>query len=319
MRTLATSLILTATILSFASVAQVPVSNNARIFFVGNSYTGTSGSLHEYVKRAFAAATPSLTIYTEESISWARDVDYMWDSSGAPARIRTGNWDVVVLQGFWSGIDYPAGTLAMLQRTAARFDSLASAHGAQLVLFMPWTGNPLASWMSAGKFHTDMTAFTTNYNALGVTLGCPVAPCARIWHSLTDTLPRAGLARDYLYGDDLHQNNLSSYLNSWIFYAVLTGRTPVGLDYTYTTVSNVTYDAALRTAMQQRVWSIIQNEYSGVVFARPSGVHARPPVTEQSVNSTWDLLGRDVRSAPGTSGVTVRSGVMRVLHSDDVH
>ncbi len=238
--------------------AQVPIQDNARIFFVGNSYVGTSGGLHEYVRRMFAAATPSLAVTTQASVSWGEDVEVMWNTSGAPETIRTGNWDIVVLQGYWSGIDYPAGTLDTLYKYATRFDSLATAHGAQLVLMMPWTGNPLASWMSASKFHNDMVAFQTNYTNLGQHLGVPVVPCSHAWHNLTDTLPPGVTARDYLYGDDLHQNNLASYLNSWMFYAILTRQSPVGLDYHYTDVTNVTYDAALRTYMQEKAWAVAQ-------------------------------------------------------------
>jgi len=183
----------------------------------------------------------------------------------------------------------------MLQRYAAKFDSVITAAGAQMVLFMPWTGNPLVAWMGATKFHNDMVAFQTNYTALGAQLGVPVAPCGHVWHSLTDTLPPGNVPRDYLYADDIHPNNLAQYLNSWIFYAILTRRSPVGLDYYYTDVTNVTYNATIRTAMQERAWAIAQMYLpTGVVGPRvssatPAPLRQRVPDPRQD-----DLRGRVV-------------------------
>jgi len=278
--------------------AQIPVADNARIYWVGNSYTDRSGGLHEYVKRALAAGSPSITITVESNISGGKDIDYMYDSSGAVARIQSGDWDIVVVQGYWSGIDYPAGSLAMLQRYAAKFDSVITAAGAQMVLFMPWTGNPLVAWMGATKFHNDMVAFQTNYTALGSHLGVPVAPCGHVWHSLTDTLPPGNVPRDYLYADDIHPNNLAQYLNSWIFYAILTRRSPVGLDYYYTDVTNVTYNATIRTAMQERAWAIAQMYLpTGVVGPRVSS--ATPATVPQRMTGPREC---DLRGRVGAAG-----------------
>jgi hypothetical protein len=250
-----------------------------------------------------------LIVITQASISWSQDVNVMWTTSGAPETIRTGNWDIVVLQGFWSGIDYPAGMLDTLHYYAAKFDSLSTAHGAQLVLMMPWTGNPFASWMGATKFHNDMTAFQTNYTALGRQLNAPVAPCAHVWHNLTDTLPAGILAadRDYLYGDDLHQNNLSSYLNSWIFYAMLTHQSPVGLDYHYTDVTNVTYDAALRTHMQEKAWAVCQSYLPQTAAAPRYGVLTVPrsPAESEMAGRAFTLRGQ-LSAGLSAAGALVR-------------
>jgi len=238
--------------------AEIPVVNGDRILFIGNSFTGLAGGLHNYVRQALADGTPSITVTTQEHISWAQDLDYIYNSTDAVSVIRNGNWDIVVVQGYWSGIDYPAGSQATFLEYCGKFKTEITGAGGRMVLFMPWVGNPTASWMNDPKYVADTEKMIESYRLAGQQTGAPVAPCGEVWYDLTQNPPKTGLPTDYLYGDDIHGNNLSSYLNSDVFYGVLTGRSPVGLDFQYTDVTNVTFDAALRAAFQEKAWEYVQ-------------------------------------------------------------
>lgn len=295
--------------------AQIPVQDNARILFVGNSFTNNGGGLDNFVEQALADGPNPITVTAERNISFGKDLNYIWHESDAVSSIVNDGWDIVVVQGYWSGIDYPAGMLDTFTIYVDKFDSVITESGAKTVLLMPWTGNPTADWMSWAKYDNDSETFRVNYRAAGERTGAPVAPCGWIWHDLVRTKPVDGLPDDFLYSDAIHPNQLAQYLNSYIFYALLTHRSPVGLDYHYEDVTNVTFDEALRTAMQERVWTMMQEWLPEVSVGAPRGGMLRIPQQTSASRGHFgleplDLLGRvlPARARPLAHSLYVQDG-----------
>jgi hypothetical protein len=236
-------------------MAEIPLKGGEKILFIGNSFTELQGGLDEYVKRACAAGTPSVTISSARHIAWAQELTYTYSSTDAVQKIRTGGYDIVVLQGFNNAQDWPVGSKAQFFQAVRDFDKVIKESGARTVLFMHWAANPTAGWNPPAKYEADTKALAENYTTIGNEIGAPVVPCGLVWHDLTTNPPKTGLAKDYLYADDIHQNALGCGVNSFVFYAMLTHRSPVGVHYTY---GDFKPDALMEKALQERAWKIIQ-------------------------------------------------------------
>lgn len=287
--------------------AHLPVAQGDAILFVGNSFTGEAGGLDVYVRMALADGPSPVQVSTGRSLSYGYDIDYLYNTSDAVSQIETGDWDIVVLQGYWSGIDDPPGSLDTFDLYVDRFDSVIAASGAQTVLFMPWTSSPTTSGINWTTYALESRAFRDNHRSTGLRIDAPVAPCGWVWYDLVTDKPDTTLPDDFLYGDAIHQNELASYVNAYVFYTLLTHRSPVGLDFHYTTVTNVVFDDALRTVLQERVWDLMQEwlPQEGVrFFARGAGGG-----NEWSGTRYVDLRGRLVSTpaANAVCGVLVQS------------
>lgn len=230
----------------------IPLTGGESILFIGNSYTDKYNGVDSYFKACCAAATPPINVTTEREVKYSQDLDVLWNETDAVDKIQTGNYDLVVLQAFNSAQDWPRGALeTVFWKYVRKFNEEVVNAGGTMVLFMHWAGNPTASWMGERKYEHDSKTLAENYDSAGAELGIPVAPCGAVWNDLINNPPKDGLARDFLYSDDIHQNVLSSGLNGYVFYATLAQKSPVGIDYTW---GGFSPDATMQKAFQETAW-----------------------------------------------------------------
>jgi hypothetical protein len=230
--------------------AQIPIQDGERILFVGNSYTGFEGGLHNHVKTICSMGSPSLNITAD--ISWAGGTELLelYDVTDAVSKIRTGNYDIVVLQ----ADNDPFIDTARFFQAVRKFDVEIKAAGAQTVLFMPWT----YPTQELGSYSYCLN----NHNAIAAEVGAYIVPVGTVWWGMRKR-PPLGLEEFACWvdgGNDCHQDDTGQTLNTYIFYAALTGRSPMGINFGYGSLDG---SSALADTLKMRAWSTVSH------FAQP--------------------------------------------------
>ena len=146
-------------------------------------------------------------------------MDAFWDDGDGPGTVRhliaAEPWDAVRLEAFY--------TLKPeeLAAYAGRFHERVASRGARLVLYAAPAARAQA-WPDAHR------AFQESVNALGASLGAPVAPAVGAYLSALGPAP-APEQMSALYNDWIHATERGNYLIACCLYAAITGCSPVGL------------------------------------------------------------------------------------------
>ncbi|MFW6201611.1 MAG: SGNH/GDSL hydrolase family protein [Gemmatimonadota bacterium] len=192
-----------------------------RVLFVGNSYTYVN-NLPEMIERLAAADSLPSVIETGRIAAGGATLERHWEEGRAVDSIRTGRWDVVVLQEQSTlGMRLIDGRPTVNDPAtffdyARRFDREIRRAGARTVLFLPW---------SRAYSPEHQPALTYAYMTIGRELDATVVPVGLAWRRALDRMPDASL---YM-SDRSHPAPAGSYLAAATFYAALLDRDPTGL------------------------------------------------------------------------------------------
>jgi len=189
------------------AVAPAPV----RVLLVGNSLTYFN-DMPQLLARMASAPGASRLLVAFCGAGGLRLQD-QWERGDVAKALGAAKWDFVVLQGqSVEPTDYTENFLEY----GRRLDGEIRKHGARTVLFL--------TWAAAGRPQAPMTYA---YRQLARETGATVAP---VGVAFATELRRG---RILLAGDDVHPNLAGSYLAACVLYAVVTGRSPVGLPYRF--------------------------------------------------------------------------------------
>ncbi len=180
-----------------------------RVLFVGNSYTAYF-NLPAQVQAMcdHAGIDAKIEMTTAGGKSWR----WHFEEGKAPGRIAEGGWDFVVLQDFSRGaLDKPEE----FDEFGEKMIGLIEDVGAKPVLYLTWARQHLPE---------DQATLTGMYASLAQRTGAAVAPVGVAWRHWFDKVPDAPLHRS----DRSHPNRAGTYLAACVFYATLTGQSPVG-------------------------------------------------------------------------------------------
>lgn len=250
------------------------VMDGDRVRFVGNSYTGNYGGLNNYVAAAVAAGQQGLWLQT-----FPQDQSWFF---GQPLSGMTSALDAIESEEPYETCVFTSGSLGTMRTFATTLSSLCT----NVVLYATWEGaNPVVDGPSyASRIETVLS------NARQLESEFPqlrVVPAALVFYDLS-VEPLFDVPRlDYLNrSENIHQNGLGTIVNSYVFYAVLTGESPLDVLYDYNGAQGpaiadgetigladeqapfsgggtVVYDAEAREAVQRRVWTLVEQWYAG--------------------------------------------------------
>jgi hypothetical protein len=196
-----------AALVALSTAAQPAAPAPLRVLLVGNSLTYFNEMPRMLAQMASApGATPLRVAFCGAG---GLRLENQWERGEVVRALGAAQWDVVVLQGqSVESTDSPATFLEY----GRRLDGEIRRHGARTVLFLTWAveGRP-------------QEPVTSAYLQLSRETGATVAPVGPAFASER----RRG--RTLLGGDDVHPNLAGSYLAACVLYAVVTGRSPVGL------------------------------------------------------------------------------------------
>ncbi|GEM_PF-6981219 len=181
-----------------------------RVLFVGNSYVyfnDLPGLLTQL------AAAGGAIVETESVAVGGMTLLGHLRHGEAVARIREGGWNAVVLQ---EQSTRPIDAPAVMHAAARQLADEAASVGAGVVLFL--------TWAQRGWPEQQAALDAAYYGAAGA-LGARVAPVGPAWQRALTDRSEPALHRD----DGSHPAPPGTYLAACVLYAVLTGRSPVGL------------------------------------------------------------------------------------------
>ena len=202
--------------LLFASVISIGAAQPAptKILFIGNSLTFWNDGLWLHLERLTSRASPAVPIRTARSVFPGEYFKTLWTRPEPREAIRTGGWDVVVLQE-----DLPETRVEDFRDYARRFVSDVRQAGARPVLLMAWAYKRLG-WISMAEIERAHRDASTE-------LGVDVAPVGVAW----DLVMRRRPSLDLLAADREHPSVAGTYLATAVVYATVFARDPAPLDY----------------------------------------------------------------------------------------
>jgi hypothetical protein len=186
-----------------------------RVLFLGNSYTHTN-SLPEMVM-AIANSTPGRQIDAKSVTRGGANLAELWSLTNGLETLRSGNWDIVVLQDFstlgqnftdskWN-VNDPAGLL----KWSKYWHTEIQRKNAKTMLYLTWARK---------AFPEFQTGLNFAYAEAAKELGAQIAPAGLAWKRIRETQPQLEL----FTADGSHPSPLGTFLTACVFIESLVGK-----------------------------------------------------------------------------------------------
>lgn len=242
----------------------------ARVLFIGNSHT----YLHympEMLERLSAAGGTAEKILADQVTGEGADLAWHWNNFPTRARIRSADWDYVVLQ------DRSGGPLEGKERLfshARKLHALIREQGARTVFYMTW----------ALRDHPGTQAeIAVVYADIADELRALLAPVGLAWQRVLRQQPDFPL----YHRDGRHASATGAYLTACVFYGLLQKKSPLGLSGTLMLHGKpkVNLPPEVAAMLQKAAWESLERS-SG--HRNLKGNHS--PSTENRTPSTVNSL-----------------------------
>ncbi len=210
------------------------------LYYVGNSFIGTEGGLENHFPRLLTEIEPSIEIETSSDIFWGRGLSHM-HTEKVRKKIGSGENEIVLVT---------SGPVEWLDKFRQDIDAV----GSSMFVHMTWGRNPTINDGGIHAFYEQTVKIAQGMKKFETDTGVDVIPCGLIFYDLIVDPPEIkGLREDWVFMvENIHQNHLGTMVNAAAHYAVLTGKSPVGLPMWDP------YPPQLVEAIQQRTWQIVQ-------------------------------------------------------------
>lgn len=209
-----------------------------KVLFIGNSYTFFN-DLDVVLKNLAASARPRVKLLTARLAKGSATLESHYADPEVKALISRMKWDVVVLQ---EQSMRPVQNPTAFFEYARKMGAVVKERGARPAFFMTW----------ARKHKPDMTKpLAQAYTRAGRQVGALVAPVGLAWAASLTANPEINLYCE----DQSHPSVHGTYLAACVFYAVLTGQSPVGLSNAG--LAGITAEQA--KVLQQTAWKTVQS------------------------------------------------------------
>jgi len=194
-----------------AVIPNAPTGPGLHVLFIGNSLTYVNDLPAILESLADSAREPLLETRTVAKPDYS--LEDHWNDGAAMAGIRSGGWNVVVLQQGPSSLETSRALL--LQYTRLFADAIAEA-GARPALYQVWPTSDRSM---------DFARANESYRLAAVAVNGILFPVGEAWLAAQRLDPTTPL---YAF-DGLHPSAEGSYLAALVMYAVLYGKSPEGL------------------------------------------------------------------------------------------
>ena len=182
-----------------------------KVLFIGNSYTDFNNGL-DYQFLKFAPNSEA-----ERISPGGYTLQNHWEDANTMQTIRTGDWDVVILQ---EQSQTPVTDYKAFAEYAQKLNEEIKVSGAETILFMTWE-RP-----DSIQYGVTTSQLANNYRFLGQQLGIKVAPVGLAFANALQERPTL-----VLYSEDGHPTLQGTYLAAAVFYGIIYDQSPVGINY----------------------------------------------------------------------------------------
>jgi len=182
------------------------------ILFIGNSHT----YLHympQMLGQLVLAGDCNFELEADQSVGEGVSLEWHWNSESTRSKMRSRNWDYIVLQERSGG---PLEDLKSFREHARLLDSEIKTLGAATILYMTWANQNRPG---------DAGVLADAYRQTATELKAGLAPVGMAWTGVHKSSP--GLVLHHK--DGRHASPIGAYLTACVFYAVLTRNSPLGL------------------------------------------------------------------------------------------
>ncbi len=207
-----------------------------KVLFIGNSLTYHQEGIYNHLEKLAASAAPPYILLTEKCVKGGATLKTHWERPEPREAISKGDCDVVVLQE-----DLPEINVSYFRDYARKFVNEIRKTKSRPVLLMAWY-YPRLGWIS-----TDEIARA--HRDIAKELDVEVAPVGLAWQRSIKKRPDL----DLYVADREHPSIYGTYLATCVVYTTLFGKSPVGLGYIASGMSND--DAAF---LQKMAWETCQ-------------------------------------------------------------
>jgi Sulfatase-modifying factor enzyme 1 len=215
----------------------------ARVLFIGDS---DSWYLDTYLPRLAASGTPPIAVESKVIQSGRAPLALHWDRGKATEEIRTGKWDIVVLQ---EDLDINWKYVGQFYEYSRKFHNEIEQVGAETVLYMPWDDIVMPP-------PPTMQDVADAYTKAGAELGVRVAPLGLAFERATREQPGLNLH----LSDGLHANLPGIYLTLCVLYATMFDRSPVGLTYRMEDVAKTSLEYTWWNLDVEKDWQLTEDD-----------------------------------------------------------
>ena len=215
-----TFLVLTLLALLPSALAESP----KRVLFIGNSYTGgIRGTLNAMLKHEGIDAEVEYVTPGGKTLAWH------WEND-SQQRIRTGNWDVVVLQDQSQTPAYP-GLQESFFKAGGQLVRFIQAQGAQAVFYMTWgrRDGDKQNRALAPDYTAMQDRLSASYTKAAEINKASLAPCGEAWRKVRKADPALG--KKLYKKDGSHPSAQGAYLVAATFTAVLFEKAPSSIRF----------------------------------------------------------------------------------------
>ena len=182
-----------------------------KVLFIGNSYTDFNEGL-DYQLLKFAPNSDA-----ERISPGGYTLQNHWEDTNTLQTIRTGEWDVVILQ---EQSQTPVTNYKAFAEYTQKLNEEIKAAGAETILFMTWE-RP-----DSIQYGVTTSQLANNYTFLSQQLGIKVAPVGLAFANALRERPAM-----VLYSEDGHPTLQGTYLAAAVFYGIIYDQSPVGINY----------------------------------------------------------------------------------------
>lgn len=230
-----------------------------RVLWIGNSYSGY-GEVWKPVQAAVNAACPEFQIAVEANLRGGANMKMHFEKQPLEKNplhwIKTRDYNIVLIQGGASL--YLDDRKAIFHEYMPLFINAAKERGAKVILAGTWsTARSIEGTQVQIDFYREAhKQFDTAY-----------APVGEAWKTVLTEKPEWGM-----YVDDTgHPSTLGVYLNSCVYYAVFSGKSPEGLNLDipeipvkeenrskYADGKNMTLSAEAKACLERIAWQTVQ-------------------------------------------------------------
>lgn len=178
-----------------------------RVLFLGNSLT----YVNDLPQMVEAISSKGIRRVETGMIAGPNyGLEDLWRERRVHESIRSGRWDVVVMQ---QGPSALPESRANLVAWAKKFGDLIREHGAEPALYMVWPASNRAS---------DRQRVAESYRVAADACGCRLLPAGEAWQAAWKRNGRLSL-----YGvDGFHPNREGTFLAALVIWSELTGEAP---------------------------------------------------------------------------------------------
>lgn len=217
----------------------LPYEESRRVLLVGNSHTYFNNGVDTHLQLLMNAIHPEWNVVVEDRTVGGYTLEQHYNDANTLNAIRTGNWDLVILQ---EQSSRPMNDPDLFYQYSILLNDVINQAGALTGFYMTW------AWKNNPEMYVPIR---DAYYYIGAYLDAPVVPAGVAYHNALDD----SLAFNLYAPDNYHPSLYGTYLVACLMLAEIWNVNPVGNSY---------YPAGIAATeaayLQNLAWTTVQQE-----------------------------------------------------------